>query len=1003
MTESKISIYDLRKNVFDNINSNKFVTAKTKTSLLKQYNDALITTDKKGIIYKRTVQSQRTQLNKLNDKLKEFDVKTPTLEKVNIKIKKEKKKEEEEQKAKVVFVKAIKQDVYNVQEYINTPKMLTTILSGGAIIQTSGSFKRDVKNVMDILSKYKGKIVTVDYIVDGAVIEHREYGDDYEYTFFDFLNDSGKTAFFNQNYKGYIKVSQTVLIKKKKVPQYYLDGINHCFLHPINQWAYEKYKEAKNKNTQRVYLAKHNNIKQYLHDYKDGVPDKKDIINEICNKLQINITIDTPMQDNILTCTSESRAVKTFKFINTRLNHVESIEQNFNDVVNIGEVDEVTQETLLDIIEHYDKHKQHYTYKKHKNITSVSTLKKTYKTSGEFYKLKNEFLEENDLINCMVDDIDDKQLSNFIRHGMHYNTLRDLNQGHGDLLHDDMTKAYIAYEKCHLYEGFLGKITDFRKCDKIMGLGYYMIDNLDFSECDEKFKYYNDSLIMYNNKVVYPSPDLKMLDLYGVKYTVVCGCWGVKPIHFTLSDEMINGYELIKTKNGKEQKIRHYAKLFGSLDQHNTTEKIWMKGTQEYFETIMANSSIECRYFDNGEGYFIKKKQHNYHLTHVTGFITAYQRISLIEQLMAMDNTKVVRVCTDGIFYEPHEFKTCNVFVKKDGEKAFKINQSLSYLSGLIPMFKDEYDFLPDNRDNYSISLFKGVGGSGKTHINIGDEGFIKKAYFVTSWKLANEKKKEFPNVYCNVMANLLDSEKMKLIKRNNNVIIIDECSMISNEIKMKILQSYYGCKIIFCGDVGYQLDCIGDGSIFNEEHMKYIKNFTYSHRCKCESLRDISNKLREFIDENKDFESVKKYIYDFFKKKGLTITQGVLKDKYFVGDMILSYRKTKMVEYTNKFKGKFKREKYVVIDNKILGKNRGDIIISNSEFIKKGVDDDGLDFGIIDGYNVVVKHAFTVHSVQGITCTEKLYIDLEDMKDIQMLYTAISRSQYLKNIKLIV
>ena len=94
MSEQKLSIYDLRKNVFDNINSNKIITASTKTALLKQYNDAFITTDKKGNVYKRTVQSQRTQLNKLNDKINEFDVKAPTLQKVNIKIKVEKKKEE---------------------------------------------------------------------------------------------------------------------------------------------------------------------------------------------------------------------------------------------------------------------------------------------------------------------------------------------------------------------------------------------------------------------------------------------------------------------------------------------------------------------------------------------------------------------------------------------------------------------------------------------------------------------------------------------------------------------------------------------------------------------------------------------------------------------------------------------------------------------------------------------------------------------------------------------
>ncbi len=34
------------------------------------------------------------------------------------------------------------------------------------------------------------------------------------------------------------------------------------------------------------------------------------------------------------------------------------------------------------------------------------------------------------------------------------------------------------YDMCKYYEGFLGKITDFRKTDKIEGLGYYTITNI---------------------------------------------------------------------------------------------------------------------------------------------------------------------------------------------------------------------------------------------------------------------------------------------------------------------------------------------------------------------------------------------------------------------------------------------------------------------------------------------------------------------------------------------
>ena len=51
-------------------------------------------------------------------------------------------------------------------------------------------------------------------------------------------------------------------------------------------------------------------------------------------------------------------------------------------------------------------------------------------------------------------------------------------------------------------------------------------------------------------------------------------------------------------------------------------------------------------------------------------------------------------------------------------------------------------------------------------------------------------------------MANLLsDPEKIQYWLKYYNVLIIDECSMISNERKNAIIDTYKGCKIIFCGD----------------------------------------------------------------------------------------------------------------------------------------------------------------------------------------------------------
>ena len=41
-----------------------------------------------------------------------------------------------------------------------------------------------------------------------------------------------------------------------------------------------------------------------------------------------------------------------------------------------------------------------------------------------------------------------------------------------------MTKAYTKGTDCSFYEGYLGKIWEFRRTNKIVALGYYKITNI---------------------------------------------------------------------------------------------------------------------------------------------------------------------------------------------------------------------------------------------------------------------------------------------------------------------------------------------------------------------------------------------------------------------------------------------------------------------------------------------------------------------------------------------
>ena len=51
------------------------------------------------------------------------------------------------------------------------------------------------------------------------------------------------------------------------------------------------------------------------------------------------------------------------------------------------------------------------------------------------------------------------------------------------------------------------------------------------------------------------------------------------------------------------------------------------------------------------------------------------------------------------------------------------------------------------------------------------------------------------------------------------------------------------------------------------------------------------------------------------------------------------------------------------------------------------------------EGVKHELRHAFTIHSIQGETATHKLYIDMRGVRCLRMLYTALSRARYLDQI----
>lgn len=884
----------------------------------------------------------------------------------------------------------------------------------------------DMATVRNMLKNYKGKNVTAKFYVDGKEIQSVDYGivPSHGFTnwynnehFFDWATSSYTNVF--EVYKNYNNSSLNFYINDEikksglKNVQSFLDGVKHCMFSPIKDWAIIKFNEAKGKSTKERYITELNKLEELEKKYCDGVPQDK--IKEVCNILQLDINIIFPFQrDSFISEKSSVKRLRTFNFINTRLNHLEIDE--------INNIDETINVDFAEINNIYDYCIENKIYcQKRKNldnqIIEVLANHKKYIVKDEYSEIVYNFKNEYGFNDFKISYIHQYDLSIFIRNGVHYNCTVDFKEKKSsyNIRHIDMQKAYSKFKLCTFYEGFLGKITDFRKCNKIMSVGLYKIVNLDFSQANEKFLFYNEKMNVYKNDMIYPSPELNFLSSMNVKYEIIEGCYGVEPFDFEFNDDMLNKKLPSYTYNKEqkkyildEEKISYYAKFCGACDSLQLTDNFFMSGNRQYFEEMREYAD------ENTKIYFIEElqeakityqKSEVKHLSHITAFITSYQRLNAFEQLMHMDNNKIIRICVDGIYYQEHEINLYNCFRFKEDKLNFKNEPGESYISTR----NDYYYCEGEQQENYKIELYQGCGGGGKSYeVLKNNKGLINVGYFANSWKLSRSAEKNYMcrvDVHQKLISS--DPERINFIKKMYNVLFIDECSMLNDYQRKYIIEIYNNMKIIFGGD-HLQLPPIGEiikengkkiklpviEFDWNSKNFNNVREFTDNKRAKDQELKDFLINFRELLEVNKNLITSMEYVLNYFTKIGQIINDKDLEKQYNINDMILCGRIENVNKYTEMFKNKFEnKNKYRITSNRHINYNNGMIEIFNNDEIPQGLDCE-------------VQHAFTIHSIQGesIDIREaKLYLHIKDFfGDGRMFYTAVSRARYIDQIIII-
>ena len=515
---------------------------------------------------------------------------------------------------------------------------------------------------------------------------------------FQFQVDS---AFMKWNYDLEIGDRVQIIFTKEKrlsnkyYSQTYLDGtVSHCLLQPIIDWAKNTLEEAVSKSTQKKYMAIINKLvgkkggKGLLDKYEKGVPEKD--LPALCEELQIGMDIEQPFNKELLfEYRSMKKPLKVFKFINTRLNHVECAQiskYNEESLFKLGDSIIIEDRKILnEMKKEFEKNKEFFIYKKDQwGISGIQTLTDNYKLKNEFSDAVKEWEKDQGLNYCSIESVSNPELQKFVNAGTHFNGTIDFidydiirsykkkENRPDNLKHIDMTKAYTQYKKCKWYDQFCMKITDFRETNKYFDNGLYQIDCIDLTQCNKIFINLNDILGWYIDNNVYTSAELKALESYGGKFRVLYGCWGIKG-DFDFNEDMLNKKDITKFEDC-EFSVPYYSKWAGMNCMIKESKNFWCKGDIKFFENINSEADTFEKIRMIIEKH-IEKKRNDLNVRYQNLIKGEFDEF--FKKINAFSNKKIIQTLTgEGSVTSPNRFNFAiqnrNDFIKKNQNNIFE-------------------------------------------------------------------------------------------------------------------------------------------------------------------------------------------------------------------------------------------------------------------------------------------------------------------------------------------
>ena len=784
-------------------------------------------------------------------------------------------------------------------------------------------------------------------------------------------------------------------VESSKLKQSFRDGYEHCIYMPIIHKVTKmlekipKKGRGENNKTHIDRRCKLNRILKYCVKRKDTGGVHQDELQEIADDIKIRIQVIFPFTGDTIDVKPDGKYCMVFKFNNVSFNHLEyadnlqlNAKPEYQDVIK-----------LTDDIYYWQE-------------TPQGAIRKAWKKDGTVLALANtdkyyEFVGEHQQYSLMSET----PISKFIEKSCVYNNTMNL---HNDKKIDlekiyqmDETKCYLQHKTTPGYNGLGIILTTYEERPFTMeevenNAGFYLLCNVSYPHKFPKNIFQAEGRIMYSAEILY-------LHSVGCRFEITAGAYGQQ-------GKNIDEIDLHSYFDDEDKSYRMAVGRFNCIPKFDTFK---MKATEtQYYAHLLhlSNKSQhkqQTRVFRTGKGIYdiVCPSKPTKHFSTITSIVLSYARIRMMQFIKTeLDFKDILRINCDGLYLRNN---MCSESATMRYKKIELEDNSTFFAAGDYLKYEEKYihshqSIVCENKGQ--INLYEGAGGTGKTNFVGTDKSSISLCVFSPTWKLAKYISDSYP-VTCLTWAKLKketqQGECLKYIIERYNVWAFDEVSMMSNEFKNYIIQlaKIHNKKIIFMGDVGFQLPCFGEGETpFTTEGIEHKKEFIKSYRFnKDDPIRLIAKHLRQMIVDNM---SSREQLSWLKKQENITI-KNYDDIRPAVSDLIITSTKKHIMQFNKRYKegipeisscplGEFVtyKKKWCIKTNSPKYKNT-EIVIQNKKPNTK----------------CEAQYAYTIHSIQGETVAppDYLYIDCRNMWALEHLYTAISRAKSLRQIILVV